>query len=80
MNARLARRPEDCLWASHPGYLAPRHRPDGLTCSELVGLFGSVESRASYIEGVRLGRSSAPAGFDSETLWRRGMTGAVPFP
>jgi len=80
VRARLAKRPEDCIWTSHNAYIGESPRPSWLTTSDLLGRFGSPQAVRAYVDGVRTKRQRAPASFDPEAFWRAPSTEEMPEP
>ncbi len=80
VEAGLARRPGDCHWTSHGAYVGTTSCPEWLTCSDLLGLFGSRAAVATYVREVRIGRREAPESFDPDDLWRPPTTAEIEEP
>ncbi len=67
--ARLALRPQDCVWTSHLAYIGATAAPEWLTTDELLDMFGSRDELLHYVDDVRRKRVQAPDGFDPDRFW-----------
>ncbi len=70
VRAHLIQHPGEGHWTSHAAYAGDAPTPPWLTTEPLLAYFGGRSGYQAALDEARVGRRTAPAGFDPEALWK----------